>query len=38
LEKAVAAHLADPNSEISPEQLKRLSAIIAQAKKREEQL
>jgi BlaI family penicillinase repressor len=36
LEKAVAAHLTDPNSEISPEQLKRLSSIIAQARKREE--
>src|SRR5215203_3636786 len=36
LENAVAAHLADPNSDISTEELKRLSAIIAQAKKREE--
>lgn len=35
LEKAVAAHLADPGSEISPDELKRLSALIAQAKKRE---
>ena len=32
LEKAVAAHLADPDSEISPEELQRLSALIRRAK------
>ena len=35
LEKAVAAHLTDPDSEISPEELQRLSALIRQAKARE---
>ncbi len=36
LEKAVASHLADPGSEISPEELQRLSALIRQAKARED--
>ena len=35
LEKAVAAHLADPGSEISPEELKKLSALITEAKRKE---
>src|ERR1044072_8515773 len=35
LEKAVAAHLTDPDSEISPAELQRLSALIRQAKARE---
>ena len=33
LESAVAAHLLDPRMQVSPEELKRLSAIIAQARK-----
>ena len=32
LEKAVAAHLADPDAEISPDELQRLSALIRRAK------
>ena len=36
LEKAVAAHLADPSAEISPDELRRLSALISQAKRKEE--
>lgn len=36
LEKAVAAHLADPGAEISPEELQRLSSLIRQAKQKEE--
>jgi predicted transcriptional regulator len=35
LEKAVAAHLADPGAEISPEELRRLSSLINQAKRKE---
>ena len=34
LEKAVTAHLLDPKTEVSKEELKRLSAIIGQAKKK----
>jgi predicted transcriptional regulator len=34
LEKAVAAHLADPGSELSAEELKRLQDLIEQARKR----
>jgi len=34
LENAVTAHLLDPKTEVSQEELKRLSAIIGQAKKR----
>lgn len=36
LEKAVAAHLADSESDISPEELRRLSTLINQAKRKEE--
>ena len=36
LEKAVAAHLNDPDSEISPEHLQRLSALIRQARSKKE--
>ncbi len=36
LEKAVAAHLADPDAEIPPEELRRLSALIREAKRKEE--
>ncbi len=36
LEKAVAAHLADPGAEIPPEELRRLSALIREAKRKEE--
>jgi len=35
LEKAVAAHLSDPGAEISPEELRRLSALIREAKKKD---
>jgi len=35
LEKAVAAHLADPGAEISAEELRRLSALIREAKRKE---
>ena len=35
LEKAVASHLADPASEISPAELRRLSALINEAKRKE---
>ena len=35
IEKAVAAHLADPESAVNPEELKRLSALIAEARKNE---
>lgn len=35
LEKAVAAHLSDPVAEVSPGELKRLTALIAEAKRRE---
>jgi predicted transcriptional regulator len=35
LEKAVAAHLADPAAEPRPEELKRLARLIREAKKRE---
>jgi predicted transcriptional regulator len=35
LEKAVAAHLADPSAEPTPEELKRLARLIREAKKRE---
>ena len=34
LENAVTAHLLDPETEVSREELKRLSAIIGQAKKK----
>ena len=34
LESAVTAHLLDPRTEVSKEELKRLSAIIGQAKKK----
>ena len=34
LEHAVTAHLLDPRTEVSKEELKRLSAIIGQAKKK----
>jgi BlaI family transcriptional regulator, penicillinase repressor len=33
LEKAVASYLADPDSEISPAELRRLSSLIKEAKK-----
>ena len=36
LEKAVAAHLADPGAEVSPKELQRLSTLIRQAKQKEE--
>lgn len=36
LEKAVAAHLTDAEADISPEELKRLSSLIRQAKQKEE--
>ena len=36
LEKAVAAHLADPDTEIPPGELRRLSTLIREAKKNEE--
>ncbi len=35
LEKAVAAHLADPDAKVSPEELRRLSALISEAKRNE---
>jgi predicted transcriptional regulator len=35
LEKAVAAHLADPGAEISAEELRRLSSLINQAKRKD---
>ena len=35
LEKAVAAHFADPGAEVSPDELRRLSALINQAKRKE---
>jgi predicted transcriptional regulator len=35
LEKAVAAHLGDPASELSPEELRRIADLIDQARKRE---
>jgi len=35
LERAVAAHLTDPDAEISPGELKRLSALISEAKRKE---
>jgi predicted transcriptional regulator len=35
LERAVAAHLTDPEAEISSDELKRLSALIAEAKRKE---
>ncbi len=35
LEKAVAAYLTDTGTELSPEELKRLSEMIAQAKRKE---
>ena len=35
LEKAVAAHLADPAAEPTPDELKRLARLIREAKKRE---
>jgi predicted transcriptional regulator len=36
LEQAVAAHLADPGAEVSPGELKKLSAIITEARRKEE--
>ena len=36
LEKAVAAHLSDPDTELSEDELKRLSSIIKQAKRKEQ--
>lgn len=36
LEKAVAAHLADPGAEVDREELKRISALIAEARRKEE--
>ena len=35
LEKALAAHLADPDAEISPNELQRLSALVRQARQKE---
>src|SRR3954462_13688622 len=35
LEKAVAAHLGDPASDLSPEELARLAALIDEARKKE---
>ena len=35
LEKAVAAYLADPDAEIPPEELRRLSVLINQARRKE---
>ena len=35
LEKAVAAHLADPDAEISADELRRLSTLIRDAKRKE---
>jgi predicted transcriptional regulator len=37
LEKAVASYLADPGSEISPDELKRLSTLINKAKRKDPQ-
>jgi len=34
IEKAVAAHLSDPGSEVTPQDLQRLSALITEAKKK----
>jgi predicted transcriptional regulator len=36
LEKAVAAHLSDPGAEISADELKRLSSLINEAKRKEQ--
>jgi hypothetical protein len=36
LERAVAAHLTDPGAEISSAELKRLSALISEAKRKED--
>jgi predicted transcriptional regulator len=36
LEKAVAAHLSDPETEILPDELRRLSTLINQARKKEQ--
>lgn len=36
LEKAVAAHLADPTAELKPDELKRISALITEARKKEQ--
>ena len=36
LEKAVAAHLADPGAEVSPDELKKLSAVITEARRKED--
>src|SRR4051812_26151945 len=35
LEKAVAAHLSDPDAEVAPDELRRLSALIREAKRKE---
>lgn len=35
LEKAVAAYLGDPSAEVPPEELRRLSSLIAQARRKE---
>jgi BlaI family penicillinase repressor len=37
LEKAVAAHLGDPEAAVAPEELRRLSALIASARRKEKQ-
>ncbi len=36
LEKAVAAHLADPGAEVPPAELHRLSSLIEEARRKEE--
>ena len=38
LEKALASYLADPSSAVSPDELKRLSALIREARTREDTL
>src|SRR5689334_15175617 len=35
VERALAAHLADPGAEISPEELQRLSTLVRQARQKE---
>jgi predicted transcriptional regulator len=35
LERAVAAYLGDPEAEVAPEELRRLSALIAQERRKE---
>ena len=36
LEDAVAAHLSDPNSDLSPDELKRLAALVRDARRKED--